>query len=275
MKDKREVAILLSTYNGECYLYEQICSILKQNIESNYVVKIYIRDDGSSDNTLLIINDLVSNHKNINLIHDGLKLGARLSFAKLLMDVNADYYFFCDQDDIWNDDKLYISLNNIINSDNIPTLFFTDLNLVDEHGNSLGMSFWQHQRINTCLFSNPNNFIYNSLVTGCTIAINKKLRDEFISLNIPWYDIFYHDQMLSILAAKIGSIKYSPSCTIDYRQHSNNVVGSNGFSFINKTKIAFFYASRIKSLHIILKFYNISIFRFIFCKLFLMLKRIV
>lgn len=275
MKDKIEVAILLSTYNGENYLYEQIRSVLKQHIESNYVMKIYIRDDGSSDNTLLIINDLVSNYNNINFIHDGLKLGARLSFAKLLMDVKADYYLLCDQDDIWNNDKVCISLKSINNHDNVPTLFFTDLKLVNEHGDSLGISFWKHQKIKTCFFLNPNNFIYNSLVTGCTIAINKKLRDEFISLKIPWYDVFYHDQMLSILAAKIGSVKYSSSCTINYRQHSHNVVGSNNFSFMNKAKIAFCYASRIKSLHIVLKWYKISMFRFIFGKLFLMLKRVV
>lgn len=271
-KNGNRVAVLLATYNGGAYLQEQLNSILSQLIDSFYTLNIYIRDDGSTDNTLMLIQDMVSKYSNIYFMDDGLKLGARLSFAKLLSSVEADFYFLCDQDDVWHSDKVSISLK-CISYYSVPALFFTDLNLVDEKGGSLGLSFWQHQKIKTYFFNNPNNFIYNSLVTGCSVVINKKLRDSFIKLTIPWDDIFYHDQMLSILAAKIGSINFSTSCTIDYRQHSNNAVGSSKFSLINKVRIGYLYLTKIDSLRVVLKWYNISFFRFVFGKFFLMLKR--
>lgn len=271
-KNGNRIAVLLATYNGSAYLQEQLNSILSQFVDSFYTLNIYIRDDGSTDNTVILIQEMLSKYSNIYFMQDGLKLGARLSFAKLLSNVEADFYFLCDQDDIWHSDKVSISLESI-SYYSVPALFFTDLNLVDEKGNSLGFSFWQHQKIKTSFFSNPNNFIYNSLITGCSVVINKKLRDSFITLTIPWDDIFYHDQMLSILAAKIGSISFSTSCTIDYRQHSNNAVGSSKFSFIDKFRIGCLYISKIDSLRAVLKWYHISFFRFVFGKFFLMLKR--
>ncbi|EFE51494.1 glycosyltransferase, group 2 family protein [Providencia rettgeri DSM 1131] len=269
----KKIAILLATFNGERYLNSQVDSLLNQTIDSNFEIEIHIRDDGSTDNTIDIIKKYELQYNNIYFLDENDNLGAKLSFSRLLSVVEADFYFFCDQDDIWFTDKIENALLHLSYNAK-PSLYFSDLNLVNDNGKDLGVSFWQHQGITPDLFSKSENFLYNSLVTGCTIGINRQLRDEFISLDLPWYDIFYHDQMLSILASKIGKIYFSPCCSIHYRQHTNNAVGSPKFSISKKLKIIYLYLKKLNSLKIILKWYNIPLSTFLKNKLFLIIKRL-
>ncbi len=94
-----KISILLSTYNSELFLKEQIDSLLFQTVK-DWV--LYIRDDGSTDDTIILIEDYCRDHDNIILIKDELSnLGTKNSFMKLLSNVDSEYYLFCDHDDVW------------------------------------------------------------------------------------------------------------------------------------------------------------------------------
>ena len=107
-----KVLILLSTYNGEKYLEEQLNTILNQTTEE-ISVSIIIRDDGSSDNTIKIINKYINDYDCIKLIK-GKNLGPALSFRELinLADETYSFYAFADQDDIWVKGKIEAAVEN-------------------------------------------------------------------------------------------------------------------------------------------------------------------
>ena len=101
--ENKKVAILMSTYNGEKYLKEQIESLLAQTYGN---IEIYIRDDGSKDNTIKIIKNYKEKYNNI-VLKEGKNIGFINSFFELLNLCNdADYYAYCDQDDVWMNDKI-------------------------------------------------------------------------------------------------------------------------------------------------------------------------
>ncbi|HOV15546.1 MAG TPA: glycosyltransferase, partial [Spirochaetota bacterium] len=123
-----KINILMSTYNGEKYLKEQLDSLLNQTYKN---IKIYIRDDGSSDNTLNILKEYNKENK-INLFV-GENIGFVKSFFWLIKNSdNADYYSFSDQDDVWFPGKLEKAINLLNKYDSqIPTLYFSNFDYYD------------------------------------------------------------------------------------------------------------------------------------------------
>ena len=106
------IAILLSTYNGEKYIKEQIESLLDQTIKNWFLV---IRDDGSHDKTVEILKEYSTSYPNKIFIDGSVRenLGAGKSFMHLLKITHADYYMFCDQDDVWMPDKIERTLAKV------------------------------------------------------------------------------------------------------------------------------------------------------------------
>ena len=98
-----KVAVLISTYNGEKYLAQQLDSIFNQ--KCSHEIDIWIRDDGSSDGTLALIDCYVREHSNIYLLPSDKNLRPAYSFFELVKDCGVyDFYSFCDQDDYWYKD---------------------------------------------------------------------------------------------------------------------------------------------------------------------------
>ena len=115
------IDILLSTYNGERYLKEQLDSLLGQTYKE---FRILIRDDCSNDNTRSILESYKNkNEEKINLFFED-NIGPKKSFLNLLKKSNSDYIMFCDQDDIWDQNKLQIMYDVIKTRNNVPTLLF-------------------------------------------------------------------------------------------------------------------------------------------------------
>lgn len=230
------VDILMATYNGELYIKDQIESILKQTYKE---WKLYIRDDGSYDNTINIINKYIEEYPDkIVLIKDNYKnLGCKNNFIELLNYSKNNYSMFCDQDDVWLEDKIErtIKLMKKLESDygaGEPILVHTDLKVVDSSLNIVSSSFWK------CININPHNnnlnrlFIENT-VTGCTMMINKNLAN--LCNSIP-KECLMHDWWLAIMASCFGKIGILEEQTILYRQHSNNQVGVRKKSIISRLK---------------------------------------
>ena len=117
----KKVAVLISTYNGEKYIKEQIDSILNQTYKN---IEIVIRDDGSSDSTIEIIKEYQKKHSNI-ILKEGTNVGFIKSFFQLLGLADSDYYAYCDQDDVWMENKIELAVNALNEADNTkPNMVF-------------------------------------------------------------------------------------------------------------------------------------------------------
>ena len=234
-----KISILLSTYNGEKYLKEQLDSLFSQSYKD---FEIIARDDGSSDETINILKSY-----NIKILDTDKNLGAKLSFSTLLnyavKNTDAEYFMFCDQDDIWKSDKIEKTINMMKElektNSNLPLLVHTDLEVVDEKLNVLNKSFWKYEKRDPSLNS-INRLIMQSTVTGCTMMINRKLAE--LSLPVSENSIM-HDWWISMVASSFGKIAYLEESTISYRQHSSNDTGSKkfGLSLILRKAINFLF----------------------------------
>lgn len=229
-----KIAVLLSTYNGERYLSQQIESIINQDY-NNW--ELYIRDDGSTDNTHKIINDYAEKFSNIHFINKGhvKNIGVVKSFLSLLASTNADFYMFADQDDYWKSDKITKTLNVMTNESDchvIPICVHTDLQIVDSNlkGNATmnGNNVW-HDFL---------RLMFGNCVTGCTMMINEPLKKlvKFDQVD----QIYMHDWWIALIAANFGKILYLNEPTILYRQHMDNVVGE-----AEKSKVKRFFNKKM------------------------------
>lgn len=248
--DYPKVEILLATYNGEKYLKDQIKSILNQTYQN---WNLLIRDDGSTDNTLKIINDLKNKYPDrVNIIEGGnRRLGACQNFHKLLKCSKAKYILFCDQDDIWLKDKIEISMKKILELEmnygkNYPILIHTNMKLLDRYNNIISNSFWADFSINPEKMYIPEILFTQNIIFGCTILINESAKK--VILPIPT-DTVMHDEWISLKLVKYGKIAYIDTPTILYRQHGHNTVGVKKLgvfstlipNFISLLKNGFFF----------------------------------
>lgn len=187
---------------------------------------LYIRDDGSSDQTIDLINSFVCEDERIHFINadEQINCGVKSSFLKLLSVVKADYYMFCDQDDFWLPNKVKITLDAMISEyKNKPRLVFTNMNLVDSNLNVLEEASLSN--VNVLYWTTKNHLIFDNIVTGCTVMINEKLKESVFPISAT--NIVMHDWYFAQLASQLGDVRYVNEPTILYRQHENNQVGVN------------------------------------------------
>jgi glycosyltransferase involved in cell wall biosynthesis len=231
-----KIAILLSTYNGGKYLAQQLDSILNQN-EFHGSYTLFIRDDGSSDKTIEIISQYRNNNNQIEWINEhGSKenLGAKESYFRMLQIISDreeyDYFMFCDQDDVWLSNKIEITISEAMkyNYDR-PLLVHTDLIVADSEMKVLSDSFWKYQKISPTR-DNLNHLLVQNVVTGCTVLMNKKLA-KYSNIITSSSNVIMHDWWFALTACLFGDIKSVNISTIYYRQHPNNTLGANRYSF--------------------------------------------
>ncbi|UUW09495.1 glycosyltransferase family 2 protein [Flavobacterium plurextorum] len=238
---KSKLAILLATYNSQKFLEEQLASLQNQ---TNKDWILYIRDDGSTDNTLNIIEINKKQYPNIVVLDDSNKgLGAMKSFFYLLENVDAEYYMFCDHDDVWLPNKIEISLANIIKAEfdhpNKPVIVHTDLKVVNGNLEVIKPSFWKMSAIKPKIIQNENLIQVFNCVTGCTMIFNKEVK----GITFPYVDQApMHDWWIALQTIKKGGVvKHLEAATILYRQHGNNEVGARNISF-------YYFFNKIKDL---------------------------
>lgn len=271
------IDILLSTYNGEKYIKEQLDSIISQ---TNINWQLKIRDDGSTDKTIEIIEGYIQVYSNKIILckDDNGRLGSTLSFSKLLELSSSKYIMLCDQDDVWLNNKIEITLNGMLEMENrygdIPLMVFTDLREVDQELNLISESFIKSQKLDPTIINNATKLASMNVVAGCTTMINKKA----IQYILPIYSKYVtHDQWIAINIAKFGKIKYLDVATILYRQHSNNVLGAY------KIGISYFFnkiMQPIKQLNIYRDLltglnFKINVFGFAYYKMVFTIKRLI
>ncbi|MCY1400449.1 Glycosyl transferase family 2 [compost metagenome] len=216
------VAILLSTYNGAAFLAEQLDSLVQQTHKQ---WTIYASDDGSSDATLDILcsyRDRLGCDRLVIL--NGPRHGFAANFLSLLRcgQIQAPYFAFCDQDDLWTSERLEVGINwmRAVPTE-MPALFCSRTQLIDEHGVPIGYS---------PLFSKPpcfENALVQSIAGGNTMLLNGAARD-LLRQTPDDAHIISHDWWAYILVSGCGgAVAYNKEPTIRYRQHGNNIIGSN------------------------------------------------
>jgi len=219
-----KVAILMATYQGERYIYEQLESFNNQSYKN---WQLAVSDDGSKDSTLLLIQDFASKTENKVEIFEGPNKGFVDNFLSLLFrsEIKAQYYSFSDQDDIWYRDKIARAVEWLsVIPTNIPALYCSRTHLIDNHKVSLGFS---------PLFKRIPSFT-NSLVQniggGNTMVFNEAARNIILKAGL--VNVVSHDWWIYILLSGAGGkIHYDQEPGLDYRQHGENLIGTNlGFS---------------------------------------------
>lgn len=219
-----KVNILLSTYNGERFLAEQIKSIQEQTYSD---WSLLIRDDGSKDQTREIIQNFINQDERIRFINadEVVNLGVIKSFYTLLHYEEADYYFFSDQDDIWLPDKLQTSLDQAQHySNQEPLMIYMDLKVVNQDLEVMTESMirTQSHHANTELVQE----LTENTVTGGVSMINHALAKLWTQTE----DIIMHDWYLALLATAFGKLVYIDQAGELYRQHTDNVLGARTLS---------------------------------------------
>lgn len=215
----KQIAILMSTYNGERYIDEQIKSLQKQTFENWH---LYIRDDGSSDDTKDIIKRICRVDPRITLIDDGENLRPARSFLRLVDQIEADFYFFCDQDDFWLKNKLQIMIDEIEKQDNsIPQVVYCNLKCVDQ--NLVSQKYGFDDLIGK--ISGKNRFIGNDM-PGCVMLFNKATRDLVNKYKPNYKNITMHDWWIALIAETFGQVHFVDKRLIYYRQHGDNTLGA-------------------------------------------------
>ena len=269
------IDIILPTYNGEKYISQQIDSIINQTYSD---WKLIIRDDGSTDNTIKIINRYIKDYpKKIILIKDNLgNLGTSGSNNILIQYVSSNYFMFCDQDDIWEYNKIEESLREmqIIErlNPNIPILICSDASCIDTNNIIINHSFFKSQKfINTT--NSAHKLLALNIVQGSTALMNYNVIKtiQYIPKGI------YHDWWTAVNVAYYGKISYISKPLLKYRQHNNNVVGALNIDhkyFISKIfmidKQMKIYITMYKSLS-----FKPSIFKWIYYKALFTLLRLI
>jgi glycosyltransferase involved in cell wall biosynthesis len=218
----KKILVLISTYNGEKFLNEQIDSVLSQVCVQ---VDLLIRDDNSTDASVRIIQEYMKHHSNISLIESTVNLGACKSFLNLLSNcsLDYDYYAFCDQDDVWMENKLYKAIE-YMKGDNlgVAQLYCSAASVTNEELNTIFVLNNDITKLD----------IYRSVAdnrtVGCTTVFNRALIDIFRkTYHIVNHEILMHDQWLYLLCSAFGEVYFDTNSYIYYRQHSTNVLGVN------------------------------------------------
>lgn len=206
----------MSTYNGEQYLREQLESILSQTYKN---IEVLIRDDGSTDSTLKILKEYSGLYNNISF-YQGKNFKPAKSFLDLLRKVScADFYAFCDQDDVWQNHKIEVAVTKLIESQS--ELYYSAYSTVDKYGNIIQENVNNHSHDDTL----GNSFV-DLAVTGCTMVFTRKLL-EIITKSKP-NEIMMHDSWIYKTALCMGfKVIYDKNAYIYYRQHDHNVIGAN------------------------------------------------
>lgn len=218
----KKIAILMSTYNGEKYLDEQLRSIERQTVSED--ISLYIRDDGSSDNTISIIKRWMDKME-IKLFA-GENLGPAMSFWSLLCnkEITADYYLFCDQDDIWDKDKVEKSVA-LLSTDCV--LSVCNSRYIDKNGIVV-----QELRLNRVPKVTLESLFVSGVAQGCAMAFTDSLRRYLVSQDLKCIPM--HDIVLMLYACILGEIRWREEPLMSYRLHDNNVVAKARKSPVRK-----------------------------------------
>ena len=208
------VVVIMSTYQGERYVREQLLSVLAQLPAGG---KVLVRDDGSTDRTVDQIVGVAD--PRIEVITGG-NLGFGQSFLTLLMLVpdDTDMVMLADQDDVWLPDKIQRAWQRLEPLGAMPGLYGSAQMLVDQDLHPLART--------PTLRRDPSlaNALTENIIVGCTAAMNRPAILLLQRAGVP-SSVHFHDWWLYLVVSAFGVVVYDEQPTLLYRQHGANVIG--------------------------------------------------
>lgn len=231
------VSVAMVTYNGECYLREQLDSILESIGEQDEVI---ISDDGSQDDTRLILDEYAKRDNRIKVLQGpGKGVKANVDFA--LRACNGKYIFLSDQDDIWIKEKVKRVLSAFLKTKSRVVIH--DATVVGSDGQKVVMdSFFRFRNSGSGVCKN----VWKNTYIGCCMAFRRELLDTL--LPIP-DSIEMHDQWIGV----INDVTGDDSCflkdkLICYRRHEDNqsALQHYGFSKMLRNRIVFIHELKVR-----------------------------
>lgn len=225
-KCTKQIAILMATYNGSSFLHEQIDSILGQSFTDWH---LYVHDDGSKDNTPCILEQYQKQyHDQITLLNYPAQGNACQNFLSILERIEAPYYMFSDQDDVWLPEKIAKTFSKIKYLErefaNTPIIVHSDLYITDQLLNITSRSFIKNQQIKIDRIKSFADYSATNTVTGCTMLFNAVAKQN---IKRPYDKAIMHDAWICLsVAAKNGIVDFIDEPLIKYRQHHDNTLGA-------------------------------------------------
>ena len=215
------VSVVMITFNGDLFFQQQLNSILCQK----YLKEVHIYDDNSSSDFKRILREAANAHGIITLHENKGNLGVIRNIKKGLQEnYSADYIALADQDDVWLEDKLELCLKEMLvlekGDNDIPTLIYHDMKIIDENDQLLQGTFWQNRRQDIYEHSFQTNLIVN-LVTGSASLMNKELTKY--AKDIPENLEIYHDAWLGMVAYTMGRVKSIKKPLSAHRSHEKSL----------------------------------------------------
>lgn len=231
---ERSVLIMMTSYNGEKYLEEQIESIRQQTYTSWEMV---IQDDGSKDRTIEIINKFVSIDDRIRLWkrEKEARHGAYYNFHSLINKVREteslyDYYMFSDHDDVWHKDKIEVLIKEAaMENENVPLILYADMQVINGDGKE---SIKSMNSVIGMKYNNRYSPFYCHSVFGCNVLLNQKLffAAPPVEVDSDICSIISHDNYLTKLAALTGKVRFVNKVLMSYRRYGANVTAKQEYS---------------------------------------------
>jgi len=249
----------MCTFNGARYLTDQLESLIAQMRTPDEVV---ICDDCSTDSTLNLLKQFSASAPfPVNIYENTTRLGSTKNFERAISLCQGELIALCDQDDIWEPAKLSSIEQRFAENAN-ASLVFTDADVVDEHGNSLGYRLWDTLHFDKPLqdhIRSPAAFALldkREVVTGATMAFRTKFRD--LVLPIPDDTVLIHDGWIALMISLAGSFDLVDRPLVKYRQHSGQQIGARhmqpsvqSIGVIEQAKRRNPFAQEIKKLEVV------------------------
>jgi glycosyltransferase involved in cell wall biosynthesis len=231
------ISIAMCTYNGEKYLRTQLDSIARQ---SRLPDELVICDDNSSDSTVQVINAFATSVSfPVRLCINDANIGSTRNFEQAIRLCAGEIIVLSDQDDVWHQGKLKL-IAQVFHDSGETGALFSNGNVVNDSLLPMGYTLWD-----ACGFQNRQQaqfkagkalevLLKQNVITGATLAFRSALRDLFFPIPVEWV----HDGWIAILAVIFSNVDFIDNCLIDYRQHSNQQIGSMKRSFRENQKNA-------------------------------------
>lgn len=245
MNNGKSVAVLMSVYNPNLtYFEQQISSISNQDYATD-LIKIFIRDDGSTLSNRNAIKQIVASNSLAIEVKFGQNVGPADSFRNLILQADIqkfDYIALADQDDIWESNKLTYAVQRMEQDDSTnPILFYSNASFIGENSQVIDGNLYAMYPTNTNIF----DIMMNSDIYGMAIVFNNAMLEQ-LKIAYPEF-VTAHDHWIAIVAFSVGKIIYTEELLVKYRQHGNNVVGAISKK-TNYAKILIKHLSSLQSL---------------------------
>jgi len=216
----------MCSYNGARFLEEQLTSLVAQSRRPDEVV---VCDDGSTDASVALLRTFAAEAPFSVLVHENQdRLGSTKNFERAIGLCTGELIYLCDQDDIWDSEKIGLTENRFIANPNV-SLVFTNAEVVDDNAKSLGYTLWERLRIDKELQTRLRTsralevLLERPIVTGATMAFPSRFRDLVIP--IPGDISLIHDGWIALMLSLVGPFNLIDRPLLKYRQHQAQQLG--------------------------------------------------